>query len=498
MAETGQLSQKPYPYSPYVGPRSFDVGESNVFFGRERELQRLTDRLIAARVVLLHAPSGAGKTSLIQTGLIPRLRIEDFTVLPTIRLGYEPPSGLAGANRFVLSMLLCLEEGQSMDANLPLDQLASMSLAHYLGQRLSTSETSDVVLIIDQLEEVLTIDPADRPASAQFFAQLGEALRDKRIWALLAIRDEYVGALAPYLSLLPEQLNTRLRIDLLSVEGARSALVGPARSAGVDFNDAAAAMLIDDLRRMRIQRPDGSFEEVLGPTVEPVQLQVVGLRLWRRLFGQTETAVSTITEADVQLVGDVNSVLSDFYNEQVARVAQATGVQERSIRNWFEVRLMTADRLRNQVLRESVESAGLSNQVIAQLIDAYLVRAEQRRGATWYELAHDRMIAPIVQSNSIWRERALSVFQRQAALWAEQGRPDGLLLRGAALEEAEQWVSANPEALTREESEFLTRAHREDQSSMDISRRFRLLLTIIALLALMLVVMIVIVMTGRG
>jgi hypothetical protein len=43
--------------------------------------------------------------------------------------------------------------------------------------------------------------------------------------------------------------------------------------------------------------------------------------------------------------------------------------------------------------------------VIARLIDAHLVRAEQRRGMTWFELAHDRMLAPVRASNARWTTR---------------------------------------------------------------------------------------------
>ena len=50
--------------NPYVGPRSFQTGQK--LYGRDRELRELASLLIAERIVLLHSPSGAGKSSLIQ------------------------------------------------------------------------------------------------------------------------------------------------------------------------------------------------------------------------------------------------------------------------------------------------------------------------------------------------------------------------------------------------------------------------------------------------
>ncbi len=55
------------------------------------------------------------------------------------------------------------------------------------------------VLIFDQFEEVLTVDPTDQEAKGQLFAQVGEALRDRRRWALFAMREDHVAGLDPYL-----------------------------------------------------------------------------------------------------------------------------------------------------------------------------------------------------------------------------------------------------------------------------------------------------------
>ena len=62
--------------NPYVGPRAFREDESELFFGREWETNELYNLLVANRVLLLYSPSGAGKSSLVEAGLRPRLRQE--------------------------------------------------------------------------------------------------------------------------------------------------------------------------------------------------------------------------------------------------------------------------------------------------------------------------------------------------------------------------------------------------------------------------------------
>src|SRR5437763_6537543 len=84
--------------NPYVGPRPLNAGDP--IFGREREIAELAYLLSSERIVLLYSPSGAGKSSLIEAGLLPRIQPR-FSVLPTVRVGLPPSTS---ANRFAQSV----------------------------------------------------------------------------------------------------------------------------------------------------------------------------------------------------------------------------------------------------------------------------------------------------------------------------------------------------------------------------------------------------------
>src|SRR5262249_22552195 len=152
-----------------------------------------------------------------------------------------------------------------------------------------------VALIIDQFEEVLTVDPGGEAERVAFFRALGQALRNPRLWALFSLREEYLGALAPYRPLIPTRLRTTYRLRPLRPPGARAAIVCRARDAGVPFTEAAAEKLVDELCAVTVPRPGGEVERKLGASVEPVQLQVVCHRLWlRRAPGAKEIAGQNI------------------------------------------------------------------------------------------------------------------------------------------------------------------------------------------------------------
>ena len=133
-------------------PRSFQTGEK--LYGRDHELRDLLDLLIAERIVLLYSPSGAGKSSLLQAGLIPQLQAEGFHVLPVIRVNQEAPAAVASPNKeaslprtgsIATSSAPCSpwKKPIQQDQQLPEEQLAGLDLAGYLQTRSSQQDGKD-------------------------------------------------------------------------------------------------------------------------------------------------------------------------------------------------------------------------------------------------------------------------------------------------------------------------------------------------------------------
>jgi hypothetical protein len=465
------------PAAPYVGPRAFRPGET--LYGRNREAAELMDVLVAERIVLCHSPSGAGKTSLIQAELLPRLEKAGFAVYGPARVGSALGEGTpAGANRYVLSALLGMEKerderlrakigkgeapASAQTEPIPVARLAGMTFAEYLELRSADDEGRDAVLVFDQFEEILTLDSNDVEAKAEFFRQVGAGLRPRHRWALFAMREEYVAALDPYLHLVPTGLACRYPLTLLDASGARAAIAMPARDRGRPFTDEALDKLVDNL--LRAPQP-GSPEGVRGRWVEPVQLQVVCTRLWQKLPPDT-------TEIGTEQVGgvdDVDTALADYYAETVARVAAETRVKERDVRRWFD-RALISGGVRTQVARFGENAYGLNEDAVRALVDAYLVRREERRASLWYELAHDRLMAPVKSDNARWFAETASAAQRQAAIWIGTRRAATALLRGRDIEAAERWVKENPDEQTDDVKELIAasrafrRRHRRNKA----------------------------------
>ena len=451
--------------NPYVGPRS--LVEQDGLYGRNRDLAALLDVLIAQRIVLMYSPSGAGKTSLLQAGLVPKLRDEEgFHVRPIVRLSADVDrEGPQPGNRYLAAASSCL----NLDP--PADEADRDP--RWLAARLDATSPgddshSDELLIFDQFEELLNLDATDTEAKQLFVRQVGEALRDHKRWAIFAMREEYIAALDPYLRFIPTRLKATYRLDFLQEKGARSAIRAPAAARGVVFEDAAAKVLVDNLRRVQVRGATGEPTFEMGPYIEPVHLQVVCQRLWNRLDPRAQ-GISEIRASDIAECGSLDDELAEYYDEQIQAVAEATGTPQRAIRDWFDNKLLVGG-FRNQVLDLPDTEDGAS--VVKQLGDAHLVRAERRRGALWFELAHDRLIEPIRRQNARWRETQLTLLQRQAEVWRDQDRPKGLLLSGDVLTTQERLVEGEHLELSTVDREFLD-ACRERRKEVDKVRRGR-------------------------
>ena len=121
--------------NPYVGPRTFTRDEADRFFGREREARDLRSLVLSERLVLFYAQSGAGKSSLINTRLVPQLaEEEDFFVLPIGRVGGELPQGIEEVeNIFLFNLLTALDQSHQAP-----ERFTNMALTDFMSNLTTT------------------------------------------------------------------------------------------------------------------------------------------------------------------------------------------------------------------------------------------------------------------------------------------------------------------------------------------------------------------------
>ena len=428
---------------PYIGPRPFKKEERELFFGRDQEADELVSLITAHPVVILYAQSGSGKSSLLNARVIPKLESDDegFEVLGPLRVQGQIPANFTvdkDTNIYILNALL------SYDQNKDPGRLSSLTLSDFLNQRPKRvnkfNEPAPRVIIFDQFEELFTAYPEHWEQRAAFFEQIRKAIQgegnknDVPLRVVFAMREDYIAELDPYASILPEKLRTRYRLEQLRKDAALLAVKKPIEGTERSYGRGVAEQLVDNLRRL----PGASAEDPkLGPYVEPVQLQVVCQSIWQAL-GPAETE---ITENHLKDYGDVNRALSAFYERSIESVSEKTGTPEADLRAWFGNTLIQDGR-RVPVYQGKQKTEGLPNAAVEMLDSMQLIKSELK-GANdrWYELAHDRFVEPVRQSNESWLAaqsldaQAAVRLKDKASRW-RQGH--GALLNAVELSEAKR------------------------------------------------------------
>src|SRR3954471_14734770 len=148
------------PATPYVGLRPFAAADSAFFFGRENERRIVAANVTASRLTVLYGPSGVGKSSVLDGGML-----YDFAQLAKQRQGAprfvaayfrdwskwreDPMSGVAQA----------IHRSLSSDYNLSLDgdaQNFQMTLSSWMQRH-----QGGLLIVLDQFEEYLLYHHAE-------------------------------------------------------------------------------------------------------------------------------------------------------------------------------------------------------------------------------------------------------------------------------------------------------------------------------------------------
>lgn len=402
---------------PYVGPRPFGRDEKDLFFGRDREARDLCSLVVAHPIVLLYAASGAGKSSLLNAGLIPLLEARGYEVLPPARVSGRIPRAIktSEVNNVYVFNVLSSWAGPSVD---PRD-LVKADIASFLAGLPDRTDAAGErvlrVVLLDQFEELFTFAPERWQERAALIRQLAEALeRDPLLRLVLVMRREFVAQLETYAPLLPQGLRTRFPLDRLGPKAAQEAIEGPLARTDRKIEPEASQRLVEELRTITVRGAGGEDVETIDPSIEPVGLQVACAKLWDDL----PPDVHTITAAHIETYGDVDKALKRFYEDALTAAATKTGVSKDRLRLWVDRYLITPGGTRGMVYRgpESTgrEERAIPNAAVDVLEEKHLIRAEVRAGGErWYELTHDRFVVPIRDSNRVWKEH----YERRQRRW---------------------------------------------------------------------------------
>lgn len=385
---TGAFPLWPSKPNPFVGARSFEVGDHELFFGRTYETDELTKLWQQNRVTVLYGHAGVGKTSLLQAGALPKLTAEGVNVLPVGPFSYRstvPSAALPDENPCVFALL------SSWAPAMAPARLSSLSIEDFLRRHEHVDRSGRPVptlIAVDQAERLFQDSEIHISRRRRFLDELIEAMnRRTAARLLLCVRTDHLDDVLPIAKEVAGDSYVAFSLDPFRQDTAFEAVRGPIELFGRRLVPESVALLVDELRTVRTSQ---GADRGRTPLVEPALLQAVCARLWTKLT-DTPEVLST------RLHLDVNRALHDFASQALANVAADHQLPPYELASWLRGTFISASSGGGTAQEGSGRAFGLPATVVQAVEDEHLIKARWRNGLRGYELQHPRLVQPVQQ-----------------------------------------------------------------------------------------------------
>jgi basic membrane lipoprotein Med (substrate-binding protein (PBP1-ABC) superfamily) len=434
--------------NPYLGLRAFREDDNARFFGRGELVDVLTGRVSAGGgFTALVGPSGSGKSSVVQAGLIPRLRRDHPEIsVVSMKPGAQPFAELEAALRSVPG---------TADPDPGVHVLESIAAFGGGSRRW--------LVVLDQFEELFTM--VDPPERTRFTALLAGATAspDTAVHVLVSLRADFYDRPLADAHLAGIFAENVINVPALGPDQLEAAAVQPARQLGIAVEPRLVGRLIADVAGQPNALP--LFQYALTELFDQRDGSVLELATYERIGGVRKAVARRAESVFARLDADEQTAARQLF----LRIATVSGdiVGKRRVP---ATELLSLD-LDVLALRTAIDAFARYRLVALD--------RDTATGAPTVEVAHEALL---VEWHRLWSwvEEHRDDLAKQAAFaivvdeWERSGRDPGYLLTGSRLDDYERWARTTTLRLTATEQDFVDAAvAARFQESADHSRRDR-------------------------
>ncbi|MCA9214135.1 MAG: protein kinase [Planctomycetales bacterium] len=456
-----QVPAVPLGPNPYPGLSAFTVDDANNFHGRQTQIERLSAafselvspasrRKNVPRLLPILGPSGSGKSSLAQAGLLARLKSGSNEAYRTIVMtpGNHPLESIATAFAKLVTddphpigkiheFETELRRKSDKDAHEGLRRIVSL---------ITQSNPAPICLLIDQFEETFSLceDADERRA---FIDGLIEATQDSHgiLSVIFTLRTDFIGYSQDYSALNAAIAERGVIVPAMNEDELRLAIAQPAESAGYLLPPAIIDLLISQTKGREGALP---------------LLQFALNQIWEGLFNGDRPSktlrriggVGGALAGKAQLIYDSLTAHEQKIARQVFLNLVHLGEGTRDTRRRADVSNIVADGESEQDVRTVVNQFSSSS---ARL----LTLSSSDDGSKTIEITHEALLDHWstlgewlnVSRDDIRLQRRLDDAARH---WRASGRPEGLLWRSPDLDLARDLSTSTSVHLTSRQREF--------------------------------------------
>lgn len=406
--------------NPWLGLASYEYNDAYRFFGREEELSELKTAICNNLFTTIYGISGAGKTSLINAGMMPLLEKEGY--LP-VRVRLDHKSKIGYNSQIIKTIVSTLENsGGEVETVNVIDEgniVENERLWNFLFTSKFWSKSNHQVtpvIFVDQFEEIFTNNDSEEtirdffevinslqynvpPASTSSYLTKYENYVDyndvAQLRIVLIMREDFLARLEDYSFNIPALRKNRRGIKRMNGLQALEVIQKPmpdivTRNVAINMLGKVTGKTIKD-----------SPKDLAQTSVDTSILSLFCSELYQKAVLAQQ---SILTEELVGQFGD--NIISSFYNDTMGLVSSKT-------MEYLESHLLTYSGFRNSVALEDLEQNGIKKEELTRLTAKRLIRIETSDGIERVEYTHDVLCQVAKQHRE---ERLLSKTKRSENL----------------------------------------------------------------------------------
>ncbi len=403
--------------SLFIGLESYTEAQSNIFFGRDDEIDTLTSLIKANTLTIVFGKSGTGKTSLLNAGVFPKLR-KDYFLPFRIRLDFKDNS----ANLVTQIKSTLKSEIDKYGFKVESYPDSKTTLWEYFHSE-SLWKSVSPILIFDQFEEIFTLAKKSNHFGtaelSEFWEELGDLIensipeklkekflndkekidynyKNQKVKIVFAFREEFLPEFESISIKIPSLKSSRFRLMPMNGNQAYEVITKTWKN-NIDQNEAYKIV------GFFINEKDSNKSYDLME-IEPSLLSQVCTYIDKERISEERDKISSDFLERYPKEKILHSIYNEVLNESNAAVLGTTPEltnDPKPVNEFLEDKLITDEGYRTKYSLSEVEKTLLPG--IEVLKRKYFVRDDGKS----IELTHD-VLAPIIKDDRETRRKAIA------------------------------------------------------------------------------------------
>ena len=406
---------------PYRGMQTFSEKHKDLFFGRTKPVNDIFDLLKNNLLTVIFGKSGIGKSSLLNAGLVPKLRenfylpvliripFSDFTVDP---LAYTQACIETEIKKYIFKDF-------TYPVNTPLWQF--FREANYTGGAVIP------VLIFDQFEEYFSFGKQNKQYCEKFIKELSDLIENRMpaqlanndnykilgtadiqniFRVVISLREDFLAPLEDLSKIIPSLNKVRYRIMQLHGEEAFDAVYLPAKNL---IDEVTAVHL---LKKIIPKKIDADTNGTITNTetedswkdkdFEPYILSLFCYQVNEKRIAAKQNKIS---EALINLT-KVETILSDYYTSSLKKYWRR---YHKKFGHILEKSLISDEGYRLLKPINSKEFKNISPEAINDMVNDRIIHRESRNDTSYIEISHDLLAKVVYERKLTSRGNKISI-----------------------------------------------------------------------------------------